>query len=108
MAAATDSTPKRFAWHDPDAVRELAARHDAEIQVRDAQLNITGESPEGHFAMNEQTHPMSIAGRPILERAGTYDEVREQAIAILREANEDPQAFRVSSPYRVIEIHRSS
>ncbi|HEY2654886.1 MAG TPA: methyltransferase domain-containing protein [Solirubrobacteraceae bacterium] len=108
MAAATGSTPKRFAWHDPDAVRELAARHDAEIQVRDAQLDITGESPEAHFAMNEQTHPMSIAGRPILERAGTYEGVREQALAILREANEDPQAFHVSSPYRVIEIHRSS
>lgn len=107
MAAATGSTPNRFAWHDPNAVGELAARHDAEIQVHDAQLKITGESPEAHFTTNEQTHPMSVAGRPVLERAGTYGAVREQALAILREANEDPQAFRVSSPYRVIEIRRS-
>lgn len=108
MAAATGSTPDRFAWHDPDAVRALAARHDAEIQVYDAKLTITGESPEAHFATNEEMHPMSIAGRPVLERAGTYSGVREQALAILREANEDPQAFRVSSPYRVIEVHPSS
>lgn len=108
MVAATGPAPERFAWHDPDAVRELAARHDAEIRVHDAELNITGESPEAHFAMNEQTHPMSLAGRPVLERAGTYGEVREQALAILREANEDPQGFRVTSPYRVIEVRRSS
>jgi hypothetical protein len=108
MAVATGFTPHRFAWHEPDAVRELAARHDAVIQVHDAQLKITGESPEAYFASNEQTHPMMFAGRPILERAGTYRGVREQARAILREANEDPQAFRVSSPYRVIEIRRSS
>lgn len=56
--------------------------------------------------MNEQTHPMSVAGRPVLERAGVYGGVREQALAILHEANQDPQAFRVSSPYRVIEIRR--
>lgn len=104
MAAATGSTPNRFAWHDTDAVRGLAARHDADIRVHDAELLITGESPEAHFAQNEQTHPMSVAGRPVLERAGVYHGVREQALAILREANEDPQAFRVSSPYRVIEI----
>ena len=108
MAAATGSTPDRFAWHDADAVRELAARHHAEIRVHDAQLNITGDSPEAHFATQEQTHPMSLAGRPVLERAGTYGAVREEALAILRGANEDPRAFRVRSPYRVIEIRRTS
>jgi hypothetical protein len=27
-------------------------------------------------------------------------------VEILRAANEDPEAFRVHSPYRVIEVHR--
>jgi len=62
------------------------------------------ESPEAYFAANEQRHPMIVAGRPVLERAGTYRHVRERALAILREGNEDPGAFRVSSPYRLIEI----
>ena len=106
MAAATGSAPKRFAWHDPDEVGELAARHDAEIMVHESSLTITGESPEAHFARNEQSHPMSVTSRPVLESAGTYAEVREQAVAILREGNEDPRAFRVSSPYRVIEVRR--
>jgi hypothetical protein len=106
MTAAIGSTPKRFAWHDPKAVGELAARHDARVRVHDAQLSITAESPEAYFAANELLHPMSVAGRPVLESAGSYATVREQALAVLREGNEDPQAFRVSSPYRVIEVRR--
>jgi SAM-dependent methyltransferase len=108
MAAATGSARDRFAWHDPEAVGDLAARQDAHLRVHDGLLRITAESPEAYFAANEQLHPMSIAARPILERAGGYSQVREQALAILRDGNEDPEAFRVSTPYRVIEIRRSS
>jgi hypothetical protein len=50
---------------------------------------------------------MSVAGRPVLERAGTYSQVRNEALRILRQGNEHPHAFRVSRPYRVIEVHRS-
>lgn len=107
MAAANGSTPNRFAWHDPEAVGELAARHNTGVRVHDGLLSITAQSPEAYLAANEQLHPMSVAGRPVLERAGSYDQVRAQALAILREGNEDPAAFRVSSPYRVIEVHRS-
>lgn len=108
MAAATGSTPNRFAWHDSEAVAELAARHGARVRVHDGLLRITARSPEAYFAASERSHPMSVAGRPVLEHAGSYGEVREQALAILRDGNEDPEAFRVSSPYRVIEVSRSS
>jgi len=107
IAAATGSAPHRFAWHDSEAVGELAARHGASVRVHDGALRITAESPEDYLAGNERSHPMSIAARPVLEHAGSYDEVRKQALTILREGNEDPSAFRVSSPYQVIEIRRS-
>ena len=107
MAAATGSAHNRFAWHDSEAVGELAARHGARVRIHEGALRITAESPEAYFAGTERSHPMSIAGRPVLEHAGSYGEVREQALAILREGNEDPAAFRVSSPYRVIEVSRS-
>jgi SAM-dependent methyltransferase len=106
IAAATGAAPDRFAWHDPQAVDELATRHGAQIRMHEGVLRITAESPEAYFQANEQCHPMSVAGRPLLEGAGTYSEVREPALAILREGNEDPQALRVSSPYRVIEVRR--
>jgi hypothetical protein len=107
LAAATGSKPNRFGWHDAAAVGELAGRCGAEVQIHEGELSITAASPEACFTANEQHHPMSIAGRAVLERAGVYGEVRDQAVAILREGNEDPSAFRVVSPYRVLEVHTS-
>jgi hypothetical protein len=78
------------------------------VRVHDSLLRITAASPEAYFAANERSHPMSVAGRSVLQQAGSYNDVRKQALAILRNANEDPQAFSVSSPYRVIEVKRSS
>jgi SAM-dependent methyltransferase len=106
IAAATGSSRDRFTWHDAAAVGELAARHDAQVRIHEGQLSITAASPEAYVESAEQHHPMSIAGRAVLERAGTYRQARDEALAILRRGNEDPQAFRVSSPYRVIEVHR--
>ena len=106
LAAATGRTPRRFAWHDADAVGALAARHHAHVQFHDGRLCVTAASPEAYLEVSEQEHPVSMAGRPVLERAGIYGQVRDQALRILREGNEDPKAFRVFSPYRVIEVHR--
>jgi SAM-dependent methyltransferase len=105
IAAAVGSSPSRFPWHDARAVGELAARHDATVQGHDGELRIVAESPEAYFAANEQ-HPMGVAGRPLLERAGTAEATRERALKVLQEGNEDPSAFRVTSPYRVIEVRR--
>ena len=106
VVAATGSSRKRFAWHDAAAVGELAARHDVEVRIHDGQLRITGASPEAYLEAGQRDHPMSIAGRPLLERAGTYQQVLGEALAILREGNEDPTAFRITTPYRVVEVRR--
>ncbi len=44
---------------------------------------------------------MSVAGRAVLESRGDADAIAEQALAVLEAANEDPGAFRVTSPYVV-------
>lgn len=103
IAAASGGQPTRFPWHDTHAVCQLAAQHDATARFHDAALAITAESPEAYLAANEQ-HPMSVATKPVLERAGTLEATAERALAALREGNEDPTAFRATSPYRVIEI----
>lgn len=107
VAAATGSRPSRFPWHDTAAISQLAGRHDASVRFHDGELTIVAESPEAYLAGNEQ-HPMSVAGRPALERAGTVQATAERALAALREGNEDPTAFRATSPYRVIEIRSPS
>jgi SAM-dependent methyltransferase len=106
LAAATGRRPPHFAWHDADALGRLAAGHRGHVQIHEGQLCITAASPEAYLEANEQEHPVSIAGRPVLERAGTYSQLRSEALSILRQGNEDPHGFRVSSPYRVIEVQR--
>jgi SAM-dependent methyltransferase len=102
--------PRRppFPWHDPDAVRELAAPHDATVEAEDGRLVIEGASPEAYYADGETYHPMSVAARPLIERAGTGPALREAAIAALRAGNEDADGFRVTSPYRVLRITRAA
>jgi SAM-dependent methyltransferase len=104
LAAAGAPNRPRFAWEDPEAVAALAAVHGATVDAEDGNLTIEGESPEAYFAVAEEHHPMSLAGRPLLERAGTYPVLREEAIGVLRAGNEDPAAFRVTSPYRVVRL----
>lgn len=97
---------KRFPWHDPEAVGALAADHAVDVAFHDGALAIADSSPEAYLDRQGETHPMSIALRPVLERAGTYAAARERALAALREGNEDPSGFRVTSPYRVVEVRK--
>src|SRR3954465_8702964 len=63
--------PRRtpFPWHDPDAVGDLAAVHGARVEAEDGRLVLEGASPEAYFADGEAYHPMSVAARPLIERA---------------------------------------
>ncbi len=96
--------PERFAWHEPEAVAGLPAARGAEVLAHEERLRITARSPEDYLELGERDHPLSPARRETLERAGTYEATCERALAVLREANEDPEGFRVHSPYRVIEL----
>jgi hypothetical protein len=53
-----------------------------------------------------ENHPVAVAARPVLERAGRADEVREGMRRIYEEGNEDPEGFRVTSRYVVAELTR--
>jgi SAM-dependent methyltransferase len=108
IAEATGSAPTRFLWYDEAAMGELAAGHATALRFHDGELGVTAESPEAYLAANQEHHPMSLAGRPLLERAGTYREVTDRALSVLRDGNESADGFRVGSPYRVIEIGREA
>jgi hypothetical protein len=51
-------------------------------------------------------HPTWVGSRETLAVGGRLDRVRDAALGILRSANEDPQAFRVASPYVVVAAQR--
>lgn len=110
VAAFVDAMPgpgrNPFPWHDPGAVGDLAAAHRIEARFHDGRLEIADDSPAAYLDRQGDAHPMSCAMRPVLERAGTYAEARERALAALHAGNEEPGGFRVSSPYRVVELRK--
>ncbi|HEY2769715.1 MAG TPA: class I SAM-dependent methyltransferase, partial [Solirubrobacteraceae bacterium] len=107
VAQATGPRPPRFAWNDEQAVERLFAPHGVEPVWHEAELPITCGSPKEYLDRG-RSHPLSLTTAPLLERAGTATAVYEEALAVLRAGNESADAFRVTSPYRVIEIKRPS
>lgn len=96
--------PRRFAWSDAAAVDAAARDAGLELQATTpAELAIRAESPEA-YVTGGQEHPMSLGVRPVLERAGADAEARGAMLAVLHEANEDPGAFLVHSPYVMHEL----
>lgn len=96
--------PQRFMWSDPAAVGPLASQAGLKLQTTTrSRLAIRDSSPEA-YVLAGQEHPMALAARPVIERAGVAAEVQEAMTAVLREANEDPEGFLVHSLYVVHEL----
>lgn len=93
-------------WYDPDSVRAAANGHGVTAAFHDGEIGFTATSPEQYLDLNQTHHPMSLAARPLLEEAGTRDQVLAEVLEILKAGNEDPEAFRVTSPYRIVELRR--
>jgi SAM-dependent methyltransferase len=94
----------RFPWHEYDAVRATAAQHGASVRFADGEITFKAESPESYLAAQEEHHPLSVAARGLLSRAGNYDAVRAEMLKALRHGNESARGFATTSRYRVIEL----
>jgi SAM-dependent methyltransferase len=105
VARVTETPPaQRFAWSDPAAVESIAGEAGLTLHATTrAELPIRAASPEDYMTGGRE-HPMSLAVAPVLERAGVDAEARAAMLDVLRDANEDPGAFLVHSPYVVHEL----
>ncbi|MDA0138797.1 class I SAM-dependent methyltransferase [Solirubrobacter deserti] len=109
MARVAPGPPrKRFAWFDPEALAPVARESGLTLATTEpAELEIRAASPEAYVDAGSE-HPMALAMRPALERAGAGEEARAAMIDVLREANESPSAFLVHSPYVLHGLRRTS
>jgi SAM-dependent methyltransferase len=99
--------PPPFAWHDSEALTGLLGPHGFEIaRHEEHRIAFTAESPAGYLDRESSEHPLWVAGRAALEPRGEVEALRERGLAILEEANEDPDAFRVTSRYVVATARR--
>ena len=100
------ATPPGFAWHDREALAGLLAPHGFTVTVEEERLSYTAGSAREYLETQGQTHPLSIAGRKVLESGGEAESALERGLAILEAANEDPDAFCVTSRYVVATARR--
>lgn len=90
-----------FPWHERDALEQLFAPQGFAVTVHPHALAFTAASAAAFLDSQFENHPLAVAGRGILEQHRTLEGVREQALAVLEAANEDPGRFRVTSRYVV-------
>jgi SAM-dependent methyltransferase len=97
------SFPPPFPWHDPQALGPFVEPHGMSVSAEDGELFFTADSPEA-FWEEQQVSPQAMSTRGLLEHFGVGARLQEQSLAILRQGNEDPAAFRITLPYRILEI----
>lgn len=102
--SAPPSDPPR--WGDAAWASELLARHGAsEVAVAEEALAFTADSPGAWFAEQEEHHPLWRSCRRQLAE-DRWVALRDESVALLAGANEDPRAFRTTSRCLVITAAR--
>jgi SAM-dependent methyltransferase len=102
-AAATQAPPApvSFPWHDSAALNELFADEGFSITVEEQRLQFTAASPQQFLDAEFRDHPAWIASLDLLEAHGTAQPLRERVQEIVQAANEDRDAFCLTSRYVV-------
>jgi SAM-dependent methyltransferase len=99
--------PPPFPWHERGALAELFGAHGFEVTLEEETISFTGQSPRAYLTAEGESHPMALASRAVVEAHGEADALFEQMLAVFEEANEDPDAFRVTSRYVIATARRT-
>jgi SAM-dependent methyltransferase len=101
QAVGAPAPPEPFAWHDRDALSGLLGPHGFHVDIEHNSLAFT--APSAHEFLNNESrnHPLAVAGRSILERAGQAEALRARMLKILESGNEDRGHFQITSRYIV-------
>ena len=90
-------------WGRVDHVTELFADHPVELSFERATLDFQAESPEAFIDLFADLYGPLLQARRALSEAGTWQELRDELIALSTEANVAGNgAFRAPSDYLVI------
>lgn len=105
-AVGIPAPPKRFPWHDHDALVGLFGPHGFDADLEEHSLVFTAESVEDYLQEEARNHPMAVSGVAVLEQLGQAEALRDRLRRILTEGNEDPRAFNATSRYVVATLKR--
>jgi SAM-dependent methyltransferase len=87
--------PPPVNWGDPEVLERMLGRY-GELEVSERELAHEDASPEAVWDRWEQSHPMWISARRLLEPAGEWESLRDGSIAVMRDGGMGKGA---KSPY---------
>jgi SAM-dependent methyltransferase len=90
-----------FPWHERDALGELLAPHGFDVTTEEHRISFTSKSPRAFVEAEAANHPLAVAGRAVLDAHGEGEALNRRVLVIYDAANEDSEAFRVTSRYVV-------
>ena len=106
-ALGTPPGPPPFAWQDAEKLAGLFGPYGFHVTAREERISFAAESPRAFLDEYAADHPLAVAGRRLLEPRGESDALFERLLAIYEAANEDSEAFRVTSRYVIASVVRS-
>jgi hypothetical protein len=108
MAEILDQPPPSapFPWHERDSLSGLFEPHGFAASVTEHSIPFHAPSIDEFMRIEGENHPLAVSARPVLEKAGRSEEIREGMRRIYEEGNEDPTGFRITSNYVVAELRR--
>jgi len=99
-AVGNPTGPPPFAWHEHAALRELFEPYGFTVSVAEASLPFTASSAQAWAQTEFRHHPAWAEAERILDEPALA-KLQQEVTQLLAEANEDPNAFRVTSDYVV-------
>jgi SAM-dependent methyltransferase len=108
VAAATGAQPgpPPFPWHQGGALAELLGPYGFSVASEERSLAFCGPSPRAWLEGEVRFHPLRAAAAGVLSPQAT-EEVARRSLQIFEAANEDPEAFQVTSRYMIATATRT-
>jgi SAM-dependent methyltransferase len=106
VALGGEPGPAPFAWHDSSALDSLFRPLGFTVAVKEGTLAFKARSASEYIDQEFRYHPMWVEARSILEPIGKWHETTQTAARILENANEDRDAFCVTSRYVIASVSR--
>jgi len=97
--------PPPFAWYDHGALRDLFEPYGFTVSIAEASLPFTASSAEAWAQTEFRHHPAWSEAARVLDTSALA-KLQQQVTQVLADANEDRDAFRVTSDYAVATLER--
>jgi SAM-dependent methyltransferase len=103
---APPASPPLFVWDDESSVRELFEPFGFAVSIAEANLAFTASTVDAFAETEFRNHPAWLEAERVLD-APALATLLGRVTQLFIDANEDPDAFRLTSDYAIVTLRRT-